>query len=117
VEYHAEGAEEPTGILWAFPDRIAMRKRDLYRCQSEHRFLLGDRRVLELHEVKPSFTPGEIPPPPGPAPTLWVPVRVVNIGDIRAIARPHRYWRVTLHVAAAWRQLRRIFRARPERRP
>ena len=109
VEYHPEGAKDPTGIVWAFPDRIAMRKRDRYRYQCEDRFLLGDRRALELHQPRPSFCPGDAPPPPGPAPTLAVPFRVVQIGDIRDITRPHRYWWITLRVAAAWRRLRKRF--------
>jgi hypothetical protein len=112
VEYHAEGAEDPTGIVWAFPDRIAMRKSDLYRAQHEHRFLLGARRVLELHGVQPTFTPGEVPPPPGPAPNPPIAPRFVEIGNIRDIARPHRYWKATLRLAAAWKRLREFLAQR-----
>lgn len=78
--------EEPSGIDWALPDRIAMTKGRGYAYQSEYRFLFGRARLFDVENVKAELVSNGLEPPIADRhPTDYF----LQLGDLSNICKIH----------------------------
>lgn len=78
--------DEPSGIGWALPDRIAMTKGCNYAYQCEHRFLFGRARLFNVENVKAELVSNDLEPPMAESHATD---HFLQLGDLAKICKIH----------------------------
>ncbi|NIA57596.1 hypothetical protein HAV22_28625 [Massilia sp. TW-1] len=78
--------DEPSGIEWALPDRIAMTKVSGYAYQSEYRFLFGRARLFDVENVRAELVSNGLEPPAADNHSTDY---VLQLGDLSKICKIH----------------------------